>query len=518
MARLLHRPEGFHGALDDHLPGIQDGLVRSLAAAQKDLAYDTLKLPRPTLKVLAGILVEFAEDLHAGIGLWRSLERSNREFFGTTLPFLLEPEADLPPQGISPARVQHLLWVLYPQIAPEPLILAPEHADLTRLAEVVAEILQDRFADLPTDSGVKQFLATPDRYGWEVKRKLIWLGTRSYLLQDAFLRYAAEQEEDPSHIGTMDDFICQECTQWSGLGALDLLAGVLDLPPDRRAELLSWSERHNALFRVVSGTARRIEVENMVSGGVYRVRMAPGGNPFPRGSYVHGSLIPWDGEWYWSGAQKAFRDLGADEIERLKDGYRKLPTIYYRYSPEALRKARAMIREQYEEFVARHGRDWVTYPDGLAMAADWQRAAKAKFEALPPAERAAFLKRHGMKEYSPDFNLPPDLLEAEDGIGVYFNPEEGMEIFVAFNDVISGLEKGGKVLTPAEQKAIRGWMASDSISLGFVRRLAERHGEESIKAAFLLGKRREGYALEYLLRRYKGRFYRPRYPTLTITD
>jgi hypothetical protein len=518
MARLLHRPEGFHGALDDDLPGIQDGLVRSLAAAQKDFAHDTLKLPGPALKALAGVLAEFAEDLHAGIGLWRSLERSNREFFGTPLPFLLEPGADLPPEDISPARVQHLLWVLYPQVTPNPLILAPEHADLTRLAAVVADTLQERFADLPTDSGVKQFLATPDRYGWEVKRKLVWLGTRSYLLRDAFLRYAEEQDEDSSHIGTMDDFICQECTQWSGLGALDLLAGVLDLPPERRPDLLSWSERHNALFRVVSGTARRIEVRNLISGGTYRVRMPPGGNPFQRGTYVHGSLIPWDGEWYWSGAQKAFRDLDADEIERLKDGYRKLPTIFYRYSPGALRKARAMVQEQYEEFVARHGRDWVVYPDGLAMAADWQRAAKAKFEAMPPSEREAFLKQHGMREYSPDFNLPPELLEAEDGIGVYFNPEEGMEIFVAFDAVISGLEKGGKGLTPAEEEVIRGWMVSDSISPGFVRRVAERYGEESIKAAFLLGKHREDYAPEYLLRRYKGRFYRPRYPTLTITD
>ncbi len=516
MARLLHRPEGFHGALDARLARIQDGLVRLLARVQQDLAHDTLKLPRPALKALAATLVEFAEDLHAGLGIWRSLERSNQQLFGTPLPFLLGPGDDLPPEAISPDRIRHFLWVLYPQITNDLMILAPDHVDLIRLADVVAEGLQKWFADLLTDSGVKRFLESPDRYGWDVKRKLVWLGTQSYLLRDIFLGYAAEQEEDPSDIATMDDFLCQECTQWSGLGALDLLAGVLDLPPERRAHLLAWSERHNALFRVVSGTSHRIEVQNLVSGGTYHVRMSPDGNPFPRGSYVAGSLIPWDGEWYWSGLQKAFRDLGTDEIERMKDGYRKRLTIFYRYSPEALRKARAMVREQYEEFVARHGRDWVSYPDGLAMAADWQRSAKAKFEALPPAEREAFLKRYGMKEYSPNFDLPPDLLEAEDGIGVYFNPEEGMEIFEGFATLISGLEKEGKGLTPVEEEAIRGWILGDSISPGFVRRLAERYGEESIKAAFLLGKRREAYVLEYLLRRYKGRFYRPRYPTLRI--
>jgi Protein of unknown function (DUF3843) len=516
MARLLDRPEGFHGGLDDQLPRIRDGLVRSLAAVQKDFAHDTLKLSRPALKALAGVLVEFAEDLHAGLGLWRTLERSNREFFGTPLPFLIEPGAELPPERIAPERVRHLLWVVYPQIAPDLSVLAPDHVDLVRVAEVVAGRLQEGFTGQPTDSGVKPFLETPDRYAWDVKRKLIWLGTRSYLLRDAFRRYAEEQEEEPTRIGIIDDFICQECTEWSGLGALDLLAGVLNLAPDRRADLLSWSERHNAVFRVVSTTAQRIEVRNLVSGGTYRVRISPGGNPFKLGTYVLGSLIPWDGEWYWSGEQKAFRHLDAGEIERLKDGYRKLPTIFYRYSPEVLEKARAMTREQHEEFVARHGRDWVAYPDGLAMAADWQRSAKAKFDAMPPAERAAFLKRHGMKEYSPDIRLPPDLLEAEDGIGVYFNPEEGMEILVIFDAVLSGLEKKGQGLTPAEAGTIRDWVLSDSISPGFVRRLAERFGDESIRAAFLLGHRREDYALEYLLRRYKGRFYRPRYPTLTI--
>ena len=135
MARLPHRPEDFHGALDDHLPRIRDGLVRSTGPAQGEFARDTLKLPRPALKALAAVLVEFAEDFHAGLGIWRSLERSNREFFGTPLPFLLEPGADPLPEAISPARVQHLLWVLYPQITTDMMVLAPDHVDLIRLAE-----------------------------------------------------------------------------------------------------------------------------------------------------------------------------------------------------------------------------------------------------------------------------------------------------------------------------------------------------------------------------------------------
>ena len=241
-------------------------------------------------------------------------------------------------------------------------------------------------------------------------------------------------------------------------------------------------------------------------------------NPFPRGSFVQGSLVPWDGEWYWSGKQQSFARLDAATIARLKRDYRMRPAIYYRYSPEDLEKARGLVRRQYDEFVARHGKDWVAYPDGLAMAADWQKAAKEKIASLSPAERKKLMEKHGLKTPSPEMSLPPDLLDSNDGIGVYFNPEEGMEIIQDFDDLLSGLRKRGTDLTPGEAGAIRGWIVSESISPGFVRRLAGECGDESIKAAFLLGKHDESYVLEYLMRRYKGRFYRPRYPTLTLVE
>ena len=89
-----------------------------------------------------------------------------------------------------------------------------------------------------------------------------------------------------------------------------------------------------------------------------------------------------------------------------------------------------------------------------------------------------------------------------------------MEIIEDFDDLLAVLKKKGTGLTPGEEWAIRRWILSETISPGFVRRLAEECGVESIKAVFLLGKHDEHYALEYLLRRYKGTFYRPKYPTL----
>jgi hypothetical protein len=515
MSQLLYRPSGYRGSVEDHLPRLRDGLVRKLAQAQKGLASDTLKLTRPVLKELAAVLIELAEDLHCHIGLWASLERHHTEVFGTSLPFLLRAEMTPAPEAITPERLQHLLWVLYPRMLPD-LILAPDHAVLRRLAEIAAEFLRDRFAKVPMDSGVTQFLGTPDEYAWDVKRKLVWLGTQSYLFRLFYWSYVEDHEAEPSDIGVTDDFVCQECTEWAGLGTLEILAGVLDLPPERRADLLSWYERHAAPFEVVSGDQETLVVRNLVTAAPYRVRMNGERNPFGPGSVIVGSLVPWAGEWSWSGKQQVIERPSRKEIETLTEGYRRIPSIAYRYCKEDLEKARDLVREQYREFVARHGKDWVAYPDGLAMAADWQRTAEEKFASLPPAQRQQVMKKHGLSQPRPKITLPPDLLDQRDGIGVYFNPEEGQEIVIAFNDLVSGLGRRGTDLRPDEVDAIVGWIQSREISPGFVRRLAEDHGDESIRAAFLLDKHDEDYALEYLLRRYKGVFYRRRYPTLTL--
>jgi hypothetical protein len=54
--------------------------VERLTRAQKDLAHGTPRLARHDLKTLASIIVEFAEDLHCGIGIWRSLDSGGWPF------------------------------------------------------------------------------------------------------------------------------------------------------------------------------------------------------------------------------------------------------------------------------------------------------------------------------------------------------------------------------------------------------------------------------------------------------
>jgi hypothetical protein len=64
MQFQLHRPQVYAGAGDRYLPGVVRGLKRFRVDAQAELADDTLRLRARELDDLAGVLVEFREDIH----------------------------------------------------------------------------------------------------------------------------------------------------------------------------------------------------------------------------------------------------------------------------------------------------------------------------------------------------------------------------------------------------------------------------------------------------------------------
>jgi hypothetical protein len=99
-------------------------------------------------------------------------------------------------------------------------------------------------------------------------------------------------------------------------------------------------------------------------------------------------------------------------------------------------------RQPYDEFVASHSKDWQVYPSALALAAEFQKSAAAKFAALPEHDRERLVRTHGPQvSRGGTVNLPPELLESNNAIGVYFNPDDGMEIVPNFDDILSGLKK-----------------------------------------------------------------------------
>ena len=510
-----HRPPGYTGRGDRFLPQIMRELTSMLVSQQDDLVYETLCLPDSEWSRLAVALVEFAEDIHHEIGLWRSLERYQQTFFGTPLPLILPAHQPVEPTSLAENRIRHLLWVLYAEINPD-LILGPGHQDLQYLAHWIAGFLAERFATVPPGSGVKQFLTQPNRFGWDVKRKLVWLGQHAYLFRYHFQNYVNEHGGQ-ADIKTIDDFVCQQPTSWAGLGVIDILAETLAISAERRADLRSWYERHAAYYRVRALKRSGLQVVNLINDQPYTVRQEKAGDFFKVGQVVFGSLVPWAGDWYWSGEQLSYADMLDSAIQAVKQEFlEKRSRIAYRYCPALVEQAREMVQGHYDRFVAHHGGDLAVYPDGLTMAADMQKEDRLHNETLPPAEREAVMKAHGLTSPAPKMPFPQALIESANGVGVYFNREEGREIMVEFNDVMSGLQKDGAELTEAEEAMLQNIIYSPVISPAFIQRLVQASSDASLAAAFLIRNRQDQTYLAYLLRRHKGHFYRKRYPNLAI--
>jgi hypothetical protein len=430
---------------------------------------------------------------------------------------VLQPDDEIDTELVNPDRVQFLLWTLYSELEPD-LILAPNHRDLEHLALMITEFFIERFARLQYDSGVKAFLTTPNTYGWEVKRKLVWLGQHSYLFRLSCENYVREHG-GKYDIPTLDDFLCQENTSWSGLGVIDILASTLDITDSQRHDLRSWYERHTGYFRVVSIREPLMEVVNILNEQSYTVRVDENASVFEAYQLVFGGLVPWDGEWYWSGTQHGFDTVTEDVIDQLKQEFpRKAPQIVYRYCDERAEKAREFVRNHYQEFVDYFGNDLVVYADGATMAADMQAFLEHQNASKPQEMVAEFLEKNNRSDVAPQTSFPPELLEAKNGVAVYFNPDEGQEMIWKFDDVVSGFQKQGRDLSEDESEMIREFISSDAISPNFVRRLVQEYGNESIASAFLIPPDCETYYLEYFLRRHKGHFYRNRYPSITLVE
>lgn len=508
-----HRPPGSTNAEARFLSRLSRDLARLLMKAQRHLTYDTLSLPDEEFDRLAAVLVEFGEDIYHDIGLWRGLEQYHQAFFGTPLPLLPPPPDDF--SARQEGRLCHLLWVLYSEINSD-LILSPTHQDLRHLARVTAEFLAGRCVKKSPPSSVKQFLAQSNRYGWDVKRKLIWLGRHSYLFRYSFQNYIAEHGGQ-ADIDTIDSFICQHTTAWSGLGVIDLLAAVLDISEAQRAELRSWYERHAAYYRLTALKPDHLEAVNLINNQPYTIRMEKPEVHFKAGQVVFGSLIPWRDEWYWSGQQSRLSAVSEQMIRQLRQEFlTKVPQIAYRYLPDRVEQARASLREHYAEFVRSQGDDLIVYPDGLTMAAELQKMYRLRNEALPPDILQAEMNKAGLSTPAPRMPFPRELIDNDNGVGVYFNPAEGQEIMVQFNEVLGGLKKRGINLTEDEEEALRQLLYSPAISPAFVQRLVREYGSESLATAFVIHEPADDTWLAYLLRRYKGHFYRRRYPHLTL--
>jgi len=261
-----------------------------------------------------------------------------------------------------------------------------------------------------------------------------------------------------------------------------------------------------------------MEVVNLVNDQTYRVRVEMENCPFTVDQMIWGSLLPWRGEWYWSGAQRTLQ-AGANDARMIRNNFlEKSSKIAYRYCPDLAQKARDTTREMHANFLKAYGSDLVVFSDGYSMAAAEQTRMDREFAAKAGKDLAAMMKKHNLSRPGPLMNFDREFLKHKDGVGVFFNPDEGTEYLVDFNRLLAGFRNQKETLTENDQERFFILMQDAAVSPAFVRRLAREHGAENIGKAFLIANFQESPDLEYLLRRFKGAYFRTRYPCISFRE
>ncbi|MFA7234215.1 MAG: helix-turn-helix domain-containing protein [Terrimicrobiaceae bacterium] len=453
---------------------------------------DSFFLEYEDMDELAVALTGLAEELHCDTGLWKSLETYHREFFGVSLP-LLDKQGDPEPEGFDVRRFQFFLFSVWRHFQPDQII-SPRHIGFRKIAQLAGGYFAKAFSTLPRRSAVTAFLSGSNRRGWEIKRKLIWLGSRSFLFRFAFKDYMRQQAPEPDlDIAVVDDFLRQECTEWSGLGALDILAATLDLPDADRAVLRGWHERHAAFYRIESWQPQGSQVEtleatNLINDQSYRVRMEieqSAGAVFQPGQLLYASLVPWRGEWYWSGAQYPLALSKKDFAAMKRDFLRNNSAVAYRYCPDRVQRARDFAAEHLADFVRFHGPGLAVFPDGLPAAAAEQKRLRIFSEIKAGKDLANILRKYGMERPAQSMGLPQKFIESGKGVAVFYHEGEGTEMIKGYDILLSALGNRSDQLSGKEMEVLQAFIEEDTISPAFVRRVIQDAGSTGIGRLYL---------------------------------
>ena len=85
-----------------------------------------------------------------------------------------------------------------------------------------------------------------------------------------------------------------------------------------------------------------------------------------------------------------------------------------------------------------------------------------------------------IKENCTNIPFPEEVLEKDKPIGIYFNPEEGCEVFEGFLDLINAFKKKGLDLEEKDKDSIYRFIIMEDVSPGFVNKMVNDYGYESV--------------------------------------
>lgn len=211
-----------------------------------------------------------------------------------------------------------------------------------------------------------------------------------------------------------------------------------DLPELDRELLLGWKDVVDGIFAVHGGEGEARIVLNLVDELTYRVYSNAGPGVLAKlspESFFIGRLVPLGDDWMVSGVMTMFPSSARVEIYRSAlELAQRVPKPVFR-NPEKLEQARALQREERQEFIEFFGADTVVLPrselaERMRAYYHYRLHERRDEQGQSAADRAQ--QAYGVVPQTDEVEYPDELLEAET-VGLMYDEVDGLAFLAAFD-------------------------------------------------------------------------------------
>jgi hypothetical protein len=326
-------------------------------------------------------------------------------------------------------------------------------------------------------------------------------------------------------VAAMDDFIMTFRFP-DGTGVVDryLSASGKNLDKRDRKLLEGWRDPIDGIFELRAKNSDSLTLHNLLDELDYEAYSGNpvAGIPVETRDFVLTRLVPMAPDaWTFSGSMTPIPRENAKIVAELAmewSGTR--PRLVFR-NPEKARAGWEMMRKDQEEFVEFFGSDQVVIPAAEAESriSEYYRQRQEQVLARQSPDKPRPEVTEGVDR--PFFAIP-ESLKSLDTIGVIFDETDGLSLLPDFGMLEELFDRPALAADKRYADALLGYLDSESIYPGVLRRLALAHPDTADQVfQTVLKKPSFTWAKhgELLLRKHKPWYFRQdRYPNVTPTS
>lgn len=427
--------------------------------------FDSFEFSDGDLKTLAIIVTSYFEDFINEIGIWDAFTRRNRKLYGYYLPFY--DMRDYDPEYLNPQDFSFLVW--YFMNVTKDKMYGPDAPDILALGDDLYDLLEAKIDEAnATGFYDEYFNIADDIYFFELKTRLKWFATHSYLLGFEFgkqikidvLKFLEEERDEipVENAGQMayaleEDYLYIKRSVLSAFSTPEWFSETADCSAKMKRQIVDLHKRIMGAFQYEGHSTNHYRFSHLQTDKIVEVNkesVTIDLKNTQKGDMHLLTLVKWNDDWWLTGTLMSWGQVDKKSLEKQKADFNSIP--FYIYSEEQQKKIKEDTDFMYRQFVEYFGKRLVFFKNETALQtavngfmkfySNQQVADKKAMEKARQKFEERYPEEHGELDFS-DLDW-----ESGSGNAAVFVPGIGLAFTPAISKVIALMQK--EHLTPQE--------------------------------------------------------------------